>query len=222
MGEKGSSCPLVASLAKNIGLCFLHAKKYDDAITYIDQSIQVSKYLLSTGFEKTCDIAQLFGLMGYCYGNLGKFSSAIESYEKSLDFYLVFHDSSMNHKDFVSPLLNLAYYRMKTHNNKKAVVLNKKCLGILKNMMTQDATNEQRKANVLNNLANCYFNLGNYSEAMEIVQESMMVMENCEVKNYPVSAESLNILGKCHRNIKNFSVSLEYHDKCISNVQGKS
>lgn len=206
-GEKYEIGMAIASL--RIGQTYINMSKYENAMPYLFDSINLSQR------QNLCDLQLL------AYINIGNIYFDIEEYEKSLDYYnsgeelaKIFANSKNYYKNF-----SFEFYAAKIYNNIGEIYRILRCYeeAII---YYNRAVNLDRKLNyqatfgtVLTNLGNVEYQLGNFDKALEYLKESLTYLKDYDYKIGIV--ESYGIVALIHEKKENYKECEKYFSKAM-------
>ncbi|BAT56798.1 TPR repeat-containing protein (plasmid) [Nostoc sp. NIES-3756] len=144
--------------------------------------------------------------MSFCYSNLKKFNTAIESAEKSLEIAIKTPDERLQSKSLYH--LGLAYLHLKV-DDKKAISYIEEAISIAKRIQADFLI-----ARMIGELGSVYFQLGKYEEAYELYQQRLdrAILR----QDKPGEAIALCNLGNVLRIIEDGNIAIEYLEKAIN------
>ncbi|HEY5561691.1 MAG TPA: GGDEF domain-containing protein [Clostridiaceae bacterium] len=192
-----------------VGQAYLHMSKYEKAMGYLIDSINLSQR------QGICDLQVL------AYINIGNAYFDIGEYEKSLDYYnsaenltKIFAHSNNYYKN-----ISFEFYASKIYNNigeiyrvlrcyEDAIIYYNLSLDIERKMNSQDTFGI-----VLSNLGYVEYHLGNYDKALEYLTESLTCLVNNDYKIGIVEAYGLFAL--IHEKKANYEESERYFSEAI-------
>jgi len=200
----------MAAALYNVGRDYFKMSKYEDAMPYLFDSINLSRR------QNICDLQILTYL---CIGDI---YFDIEEYEKSLDYYNYAEKLSKIFEHSKNFYKNLSYelYAAKIYNNIGEIYRILKCYDdaiIYYNL----AVELDRKLNyqgtfgvVLSNLGYVEYQLGNYNKALEYLNESFIYLNK---NDYKIGlAEAYGIVALIHEKNANYEEGENFFYKAIN------
>lgn len=201
--------PGMAAALLNIGYAYLCMSKYEKAMQYLFQVIDLSQK------HSICDM-QIFA-----YIDIGNIYFDIGEYEKSLDYYnyaekltKIFSQSKIFYKEY-----NVEIYTAIIYNNIGEICRILECYEdavIYYNMANELEKNFNYEATfgmVLTNLGNVEYCLGNYEKSLEYLNRAVSVLYQ---HNYKIGlVEVYGILALVYEKKENYEECKEYFSKAI-------
>ncbi len=154
--------------------------------------------------------AHLFHQLGWIKDDQGKYTEAIEFYEKALE--ILQKILPPNH-----PLLGTSYNNISTvYENMgeylKALSYYEKDLEILQKTLP---ANHPDLATSYNNIGVVYDNMGEHSKALSYYEKALEIRQNTLPPNHPSLATSYNNIGAVNDSMGKYSKALSYYEKAL-------
>ena len=191
-----------------IGLAYLNMSKYQNAISYLFDSINMSQKL------GICDLQLLAYLtIGDIYFDIGEYEKSLEYYNLAEKLSKIISSSKNYFKD------SFEYYAAKIYNRIGEIYRILRCYDdaiIYYNL----SANLDKKLNyratfgvVLSNLGNVEYHLGNYDKALEYLSESLIYLTN---NDYTIGLiDAYEILALLHEKKANYKQCEKYFSKAL-------
>jgi Tfp pilus assembly protein PilF len=169
---------------------------------------QLYKILLDEKVSSDKDRADYNNQLGTVYDNMGEYSKALSSYERSLEIQKI--ALPPNHPDLATSYNNIGavYYNMGEYS--KALSSYERSLEIYKIALPP---NHPSLATSYNNIGSVYRNMGEYSKALSFYERSLEIQKIALPPNHPDLAASYNNIGLVYRNMGEYSKALSYYEK---------
>jgi diguanylate cyclase (GGDEF)-like protein len=193
----------------HIGEAYIGISKYEKAIPYLFDSINLSKR------QSICDLQLL------AYKSIGNIYFDIGEYEKSLDYYIsaekltkIFMHSENYYKDFSSE-----FYAAKIYNNIGEIYRVLKCYDdavVYYNLAVNLDIKSNYKATfgvVLSNLGIVEYHLGDYDKALKYLNESLTYLISNDFKIGIV--EAYGTIALIHEKKANYEKCEKYFSKAL-------
>jgi CHAT domain-containing protein/tetratricopeptide (TPR) repeat protein len=196
--EKTSEKPRLSALAAelgNAGYCYKQIDKYDKALEYYLQALEIVKRL---GAEE--GVATLLNNIGMVYDSWGKYDKALEYYQQALEI-----DKRLEAEANVAILLNNIGVVYKSWGKyDKALEYYQQALEIDKRL-----GDEANDATYLCNIGQVYYSWGKYDKALEYYQQALEIDKRLEAEANV--AIPLNNIGMIYHSWGKYDKALEYY-----------
>ena len=149
-------------------------------------------------------------MLGNVYKDMGEYSKALSSYERSLEIKKV--ALPPNHPDLASSYNNIGivYYNMGEYS--KALSSHKRSLEIKKVALPP---NHPNLASSYNNIGMVYYNTGEYSKALSYYEQSLEIKKVALPPNHPDFAGSYNNIGMVYHEMGEYSKALSSYERSL-------
>jgi len=194
----------------NIGRVYFKMSKYEKAMPYLFDSINLSQR------QNICDLQLITHIViGDIYFDIGEYEKSLDYYNSSEKLAKIFTNSKNYYKNF-----SFEYYAAKIYNNIGEIYRLLKCYDdaiIYYNM----AVNLDRKLDykatfgvVLSNLGNIEYHLGNYDKALKYLNESLTYLIS---NDYKIGIlEAYGIVALIHEKKSNYEECEKYFSKALA------
>ena len=152
--------------------------------------------------------AHYLHMLGWVYNNMGEYSKALSSCERSLEIRKV--ALPPNHPDLAKSYNNIGNVHSDMGEYSKALSSYERSLEIRKVALPP---NHRLLANSYNNIAAVYNRMGEYSKAFSSYERSLEIRKVALPPNHPDLATSYNNIGSVHYNMGEYSKALSYLQK---------
>ena len=154
--------------------------------------------------------SRVFHELGAIKYNQGKYTEALEYYEKSIEIKK--KTLPANHPSLAASYNNigLVYYNMGEYS--KALEYYEKSLEIRKKTLP---TSHPHLATCYNNIGNVYGSMGEYSKTLEYYEKSLEIRKKTLSAYHPSLAISYDNIGSVYDQMGEYSKALEYHEKSL-------
>jgi len=178
-----------------------------------DKAEELYKILLKETTDQG-EKSYLFHHLGSIKDNQGRYTEALEYYEKSLE--ILKKTLPAHHPDLATSYSNfgLVYNRMGEYS--KALEYYEKDLEIKKKALP---ANHPDFASSYNNIGLVYDSMGEYSKALECYEKSLEIYQKTLSANHPDLASSYNNIGLVYGSMGEYSKALEYYEKSLEIYQ---
>ncbi|OCQ93504.1 hypothetical protein BCD64_01005 [Nostoc sp. MBR 210] len=190
---------LEANLFFHQGLEYFQANKFQEALPYWEQAINIYKTISNLEQE-----AFTLNYLGVAYKYLGKYQKAITYYQKSLK--IAHQQNYLEHK--ANSLTNLGNVYKSLGQYKQAIKYYQQALKIARKIF-----NYQIEVNCLDNLGNVYQYLDNYNTAIELHQQSLKIAHQQDYRQE--KANSLGHLGSAYYSLGKYKQAIKYHQQSL-------
>ena len=160
--------------------------------------------------SSNADRALYLNQLGLVSDNMGEYSKALLSYERSREIYEV--ALPPNHPQLATSYNNIGVLYDNMGEYSKALSYYEKDLEISKQAPT---TNHLHLATSYNNIGRLYMNMGDFSKALSSYEESHEIYKVALPPNHPDMATSYNNIGLVYMNMGNFSKALSYYERSL-------
>ena len=149
-------------------------------------------------------------MLGWVYKDMGEYSKALSSYERSLEMRKV--AVPPNHPDFAQSYNNIGnvYYNMGEYS--KALSSYERSLEIRKVALPP---NHFDFAQSYNNIAGVYYNMREYSKALSYYERSLEIKKVALPPNHPDLAAFYNNIGLVYKNMGQHSKALSSYERSL-------
>jgi tetratricopeptide (TPR) repeat protein len=158
--------------------------------------------------------AHLFYQLGWIKNDQGKYSEAIEFYEKVLEIRQ--RTLSADHPDLANSYNNIGLVYDNIGEYSKAVSYYEKALEIKEKTLSP---NHSDLASSYNNMGLAYKNMGEYSKALSYYEKDFEISQKNLPANHPELAISYNNMGNLYDNMGEYSKALSYYEKDLEICQ---
>ena len=149
-------------------------------------------------------------MLGLVYYDMGEYSKALSSHERSLEIYKV--TLPPNHPDLAKSYNNIAAVYDKMGEYSKALSYYEQPLEIMKVALPP---NPPLLASSYNNIGNVYMNMGEYSKAFSSYEQSLEIYKVALPPNHPDLATSYNNIGLVYKKMGEYSKALSYYERSL-------
>ena len=149
------------------------------------------------------EIAHIFHQLGWINDDQGKYTEALEYYEKSLKIYR--KTLPANHLELATLHSNIGSVCRNMGEYSKALEYYEKTL----------FDNHPSLSNSYNNIGSIYDKLGDYPKALEYFEKSLEIMEKTLPANHPELATLYNNIGSVYGYMGESAKALEYCQKSL-------
>ena len=146
--------------------------------------------------------------LGVLYNNLGKYSKALSSFERSLEIMKVALPPS--HLDLAKSYNNIGLVYKNMGQYWKALSAYERSLEIQKAALPP---NHPELAGSYNNIGVVYMNMDEYSQALSYYEQSLEIKKVALPPNHPDLATSYNNIGLVYKNMGKYSKALSFYEK---------
>jgi len=158
--------------------------------------------------------SHLFHYLGYIKDNQGRYTEALEYYEKSLEIDQ--KTLPTNHPDFAQSYNNIGSVYEKMGEYSKALEYYEKSLEIYQKTLP---ANHPSLATSYNNIGLVYDSMGEYSKALEYFEKSLEIYQKNLPPNHPSLATSYSNIGLVYSEMGEYSKALEYYENSLEIYQ---
>ncbi|CAF1352040.1 unnamed protein product [Rotaria sordida] len=148
--------------------------------------------------------------LGTVYNNMGEYSKALSSYERSLEIKKIVLPP--NDLDFAASYNNIALVYGNMGKYSKALSLYERLLEIQKIALPP---NHPNLAGSYNNIGMVYGNMGEYSKALLSFERSLEIQKIALPPNHPNLAGSYNNIGMVYDEIGEYSKALSSYERSL-------
>ena len=173
------------------------------------KAVELYQVLLDKASSDT-DRGYYLNQLGEVYDDMGEYSKALLSYERSLEIRKV--ALPPNHPDLATSYNNIAavYYNMGEYS--KALSSYERSLEIRKVALPP---NHPNLATSYNNIGAVYKNMGEYSKALSSYERSLEIYKVALPPNHPLLATSYNNIGLVYDNMGEYSKALSSYEQSL-------
>jgi CHAT domain-containing protein/Tfp pilus assembly protein PilF len=179
-----------AEALNNKGIELYNAGKYEEALPYAKQVLEIIEKTLGKNHPST---AQSLNNLALLYYETGRYSEAEPLLKRALE--IKEKALGKEHPDTAISLNSLALLYDKTGRYSKAEPLYKRALEIHEKALGKE---HPSTATSLNNLAALYYKTGRYSEVEPLLKRALEIHEKALGKEHPDTALSLNNLAELY------------------------
>ncbi|CAF2633795.1 unnamed protein product [Rotaria sp. Silwood2] len=141
--------------------------------------------------------------LGWAYNDMGEYSKALSSYERSLEVRKIVLPP--NHPDLATSYNNIGLVYDNMAEYSKALSSYEQSLEIRKIALPP---NHPDLASSYNNISSVYYNMGEYSKALSSYEQSLEIRKIALPPNHPDLASSYNNIGNVYYNTSEYSKAL--------------
>ncbi|CAF1342469.1 unnamed protein product [Rotaria sordida] len=156
------------------------------------------------------DLATSYNGIGAVYDNMGEYSEALSSYERSLEIRKI--ALPPNHPDLAAPYNNIGNVYKNMGEYSKALSSYEVSLEIRKILLPP---NHVDLAASYNNIGAVYYNMGEYSEALSSYERSLEIQKIALPPNHPDLASSYGNIGLVYDNLDEYSKALSSYERSL-------
>ena len=174
-----------------------------------DKAESLYQMLLEKASLKT-ERAFYLDMLGVVHDDMGEYSKALSSYERSLEIYKV--ALPPDHPDLATSYNNIGsvYYNMGEYS--KALSSYEQSLEIMKVALPP---NHPDFAQSCNNMGEVYRNMGEYSKALSSHEQSLEIRKVALPPKHPDLADSYNNIGSVYYNMGEYSKALSSYEQSL-------
>ena len=174
-----------------------------------DKAESLYQMLLEKASLKT-ERALYLDMLGVVHDDMGEYSKALSSYERSLEIYKV--ALPPDHPDLATSYNNIGsvYYNMGEYS--KALSSYEQSLEIMKVALPP---NHPDFAQSCNNMGEVYRNMGDYSKALSSHEQSLEIRKVALPPKHPDLADSYNNIGSVYYNMGEYSKALSSYERSL-------
>ena len=170
---------------------------------------ELYQVLLSKASSET-ERAHYLNELGLVYDNMGEYSNALSSYERSLEIDKV--ALPPNHLDLATSYNNIGMVYKNMGEYSQALSSYERSLEIRKVALPP---NHPDLATSYNNIGLVYKNMGEYSKALSYYERSLEIDKVSLPPNHPDLATSYNNIAGVYYNIGEYSKALSYYERSL-------
>ena len=148
--------------------------------------------------------------LGLVYHNMGEYSKALSSYERSLEVMKV--ALPPNHPDLAASYNNIGNLHADMGEYSKALLSFEQSLEIYKIALP---LNHTLLATSYNNIGSLYNDMGEYSKALSSYERSLEIRKVALPSNHPDFPTSYNNIGEVYRNMGEYSNALSSYEQSL-------
>ena len=174
------------------------------------QKAQTLYQLLLERPSSDTDRALYLNQLGLVYDNMGEYSKALSSYERSLEIDKV--ALPPNHPSLATSYNNIGLVYMNMGEYSKALSSYERSLEIDKVALPP---NHPDLATSYNNIGMVYNNMGEYSKALSSYEQSLEIYKVALPPNHPDLATSYNNIGMVYNNMGEYSKALSSYEQSL-------
>ena len=178
-------------------------------IGQLEKAEELYQMLLDKASSKT-DRAHYLNQLGVLYYNMGEYSKALSSYERSLEIYK--KALPPNHPDLATSYNNIGGVYDDMGEYSKALSCYEQSLEIYKVALPP---NHPDFAQSYNNIGGVYDNMGKYSKALSSYAQSLEIRKVALPPNHPDLATSYNNIGMVYKNMGEYSRALSSYEQSL-------
>ena len=149
-------------------------------------------------------------MLGNVYKDMGEYSKALSSYERSLEIYKV--ALPPNHRNLAHPYNNIGLVYDSMGEYSKALSSHEQSLEIRKTVLPP---NHPDLAASYNNIGSVYYNMGEYAKALSSYERSLEIRKVALPPNHPDLAASYNNIGNVYKDMGEYSKALSYYEQSL-------
>ena len=207
---------------QDIGLCLLMMNRFDEALDYLNRSLDEFKKI-SPKIDSDHDIACVLSSVGLCLIQMNDFNKAIECLKQSeeiLENSLSEIDSDF---DMINILTNFGICFMKNQNFSKTIDYFKRCLKI-HNQAPFMLHSNHVKAKLLMEIGRCLKGMRKFAQALPYLKESLVIQERIshDIDSDGQIALFSYEIGKCLMEMNEFERSLTFFKRSLKIQEKRS
>jgi signal transduction histidine kinase len=185
--------PGIAGAYQVTGLIYLAQDKFDDAITNFKKALDL--FIQQKDLAKQ---AKIYFDLGICYDESGKAQSAFSYLDKAIDIAGQAKDGNL--VSMVNDRTGEAWFHLKDYS---------KALAYYQKSIDSKFTSNWELDFAYSGLAQTYYELGNYKNAITNAQKSLSIAQKVNSRSDKVRA--YEILAKSYAAIKDYKLAYNYH-----------
>ena len=159
----------------------------------------------------SCQQAYIYNNIGEVYQNEGKWTQALQSYEKAFELFQ--ETFTENDENLAWCYNNIGIIYEKQMDYEKALCYTLKALKIKEQVLPEK---HPCLGNTFNNLANIYYQLKQYDQALDKYQMCYEIFQRSLKCRHPSIARVLRNIGIIYEMKKNFLEAKEYYEKALT------
>jgi tetratricopeptide (TPR) repeat protein len=171
---------------------------------------QLYQILLDEKASSDEDRAQYNHQLGRVYRNMGEYSKALSSYERSLEILKI--ALPPNHPDLATSYNNIGNVYADMGEYSKALSSYERSLEICKIALPP---NHPDLAQSYSNIGTVYAKMGEYSKALSYYEKDLEISQKSLPPNHPDLAASYNGIGLVYDNMGEYSKALSFHERSL-------
>ena len=194
----------------NLGVVFDDQRLFDEAITYLNQSLGIGIELYG---EHSDEVAGCYNNLGYIYNEIMKPDIALEYHLKALDILTAIHGET--HMDVGLTLTNIAgVYYIKTDFDTALDYLLK-----AKEIFEKTLSPRHSRMGLLyNNISSCYEKKGDFDNSIIMGLKSIDILESELGRNHPKVATMYGNIGHVYETMGQFDMAVQYTQQAIERL----
>ncbi|CAF1387930.1 unnamed protein product [Rotaria sordida] len=155
-------------------------------------------------------LASSYNNIGAVYRNMGEYSKALSSFERSLEIQKIALPA--NHPDLAASYNNIGMVYDNMGEYSKALSSHERSLEIRTIALPP---NHPDLASSYNNIGNVYDNMSEYSKALSSYEQSLEIKKIALPPNHPGLASSYNNIGLVYSNMGEYSKALSSYERSL-------
>ena len=191
----------------NIGNVYCNLGKYDEALKYHTQALEIQEKVLG---EEHSDTTCSYNNIGLVYNDLGKYDEALTYHTKALKIREKVLGEE--HTDTASSYNNIGNVYCNLGNYDEALKYHTKALEIYKKVLSEECPDT---AMSYNNIGCDYYNLSNYDKALVCYTNALKTRKKVLGEKHTDTASSYNNIGSVYYNLGKYDEALEYYTKAL-------
>ncbi|CAF1485819.1 unnamed protein product [Adineta steineri] len=196
-----------APIYHQLGVFKRNQGKYQEALTYSEQSLAIYKKTLPPNHPY---LATSYNNIGVVYYSMSNYSKALSSHEKAL----AIRQQSLppNHPDVAGCYNNIGNVYQSMGNYPKALLSHEKALEIKQRSLP---SNHPDLATSYNNIGNVHSKMGNYPKALFYYEKDLEIRQQSLPPNHPGLMFPYNNIGVVHKNMRDYSKARTFFERAI-------
>ncbi|KAI8503678.1 hypothetical protein Bbelb_186490 [Branchiostoma belcheri] len=205
----------IAALLANIGNCWSDLGDQTKAISYHEQSLNMTKVIYGETTPHPY-IASSLNNIGTCWSKLGDKRKAITYFEQSLEIIKAIYGETKPHPDIASSLDNIGTCWSDLGDQRKGIWYYEQSLKMRK-AIYGETTEHPDIASSLNNIGKSWSDLGNQRKAISYYEQSLKMRKGIygETTEHPNIASSLNNIGKSWSGLGDKRKAISYYEQSL-------
>ena len=213
--DKENDLDIAINLGR-IGVCLNYCfHDFEDSLTYYQRSLEI-RLRVFHGQETDPNIARLFGNIGSCLRNLGRYDEALVYLQKSLTIFENLSVDDEADKNIALTLNRMGTCHQGANQSEEALTYHKRSLAIYLKA-TLDEKRDRHLAMVCNDIGVLLQTQQRYDEAISYLKKSHLIHQNITLdkeRDYHI-ARVLHTIGSCLMDHGQIDEGNEYLQKSI-------
>ena len=204
----------MADTLNNLGLNYIKAKAYNQAIDCFNDSLSYYNSIL-TNDENSEDVCLVWNNLGLSFMSMKQHQKAIHYFKTSLEFFEASTNSNYSETKIAALCNNIGLCQMQCALPIHSLQFFVKSLSLYQK--STPSTNRDVAA-VIHNIALVYMNLGELEESFQFLKNALDVYRHScdELHSDPDVAEILHSMGLCKKRMGEFAEGLSYFEQSLS------